>query len=399
MFTKKTDRNDRRVDERPCSDIARCNAVGGAIVAAPSALELVPCGPVGLVDVAALRASSGSVFRVHQHYGHAGELRFIGDKLPELVERPRGLAAAMCPTNRCPLADARQIFEGNRAGGVLGLSHNLLGDAMVSIAPESLLVLPEAVEMPLGARRVGALERSAEFGGLAAHLLDARAGVRDAIGINGEVDDAEVYAENALDLDRLGIGNVHDRAEKEHVIEQHEVGLATNAVVKFGFEIIVEGHVDERSAIECENGNSVQRLPTEYALVIDHRAVRFEVRLNGLVELVGFASLGDCADGHLCGEPELFAQITIDEWVHPELAGAFQLERFGGCIVASEVELLHSAEQGSVLLIGCAEFDFERQIHGVMDMGALYTYSFLSPIPPTAKACGFPWRLGKVGEK
>ena len=399
MSTKNPVRDDGRVDSRPCSDVDRCNAVGGASVAAPNALELTPRWPIGLVDMAARRASSGSVSRVHQNDRHTGELRFVGDELPELVERPRGSAAALSPANRCPLADAAQTFEGDRARGVLGLGHQFLGDAMVGIAPETLLVSRQALEMPLCGLRAAGLEFGAELCGLAAHFFNTRAGMRLSIGIDGDVHDAQVHAENALDLDRLGIWNVDYGAEIEHIIDKNEVGLTTNAVVQLGFEIVIDGHMDEGTSIEGQDGNSVQRLPTEYSLVVDHRAMRSEVRPDGPVELVGFDGFGDGANGHLGGQPELLAHGPIDGGLNLDLAGELQLKGHASDVVASKIEVLHRSDERGVLLRSRTELDFEGQIHEGIAYGLQYTYYLRPPIPPTAKACGLPWRqkVKKIG--
>jgi hypothetical protein len=73
-------------DSSPARDVAGRDVVGEASEPAPPAAEHIPRGAVPLVDVAALRAFSRGVPRVHQHYGHSGEFRLVGDERPELPE-------------------------------------------------------------------------------------------------------------------------------------------------------------------------------------------------------------------------------------------------------------------------------------------------------------------------
>lgn len=380
-MVQKSIRNNRRIDERPCSDIARCDVICRTSAATSITLKLVPGRPVSFVDVAALGTHSGSISRIHQHDLHPSDLCFIGDKLPELVERPRTLAAALRLSNRGPIEDAFQIFEGNLSLGVLGLSHQFLGNAMVCIGSESILVPRQTLEMPLGGSRAAGLQILAKLRGLAAHPLNVGTGVSFTVGIDRDVDDAEVHAEDALGRDWLGIWDFDNGAEIKHIINQNEVRLTSNTIVQLGCEIIVENDRNDCAPVECQYGYSVCCLPGEDALVIDHRAVWPEVRLDCLVQFIGFDSLGDGANRHLSGQAEPLTCHIVNNRMELDLVGGFQLECHASDVIAGEIELLHCSEQGGVLFCGCAEFDLECQLHSNIDIVLPYTYTFLQFLP------------------
>lgn len=86
-----------------------------------------------LIAVPTLVACATGIGRIDQYERHAGELRLVGDELPELMERPITVAATLCLPNRSPLADAAQVFEGYRSIRAFGLSYEPLADSVVYV--------------------------------------------------------------------------------------------------------------------------------------------------------------------------------------------------------------------------------------------------------------------------
>ena len=73
--------------------------------------------------------------RVNIDYRYASDGGFIVNELPELIETPRTMSMSLSPgSDRCPLSDATEIFQGNQRRGVFGFHDKFLRDAMISIA-------------------------------------------------------------------------------------------------------------------------------------------------------------------------------------------------------------------------------------------------------------------------
>ena len=109
-------RDDRRHDTRPQSDVFSRVDIGVRRVSAGAAKELGLTATVGFFDMSTARALLAGVFRVHQDDRNTGQPRLVVDELPQLGETPiavpRSLFGSSSPG---PRADARQVFQGNRA--------------------------------------------------------------------------------------------------------------------------------------------------------------------------------------------------------------------------------------------------------------------------------------------
>ena len=110
---------------------------------------------------------------------------------------PRCLARVLGP-NRCPIADARQVFDGDPATGAFGQADDRLADAVVLVAAEVRLSLRRR-RLSLLLRPLGPLASGAASGlrwCASSDRLDGLARVGVAVAVGGDVDDAQVDAEH-----------------------------------------------------------------------------------------------------------------------------------------------------------------------------------------------------------
>jgi hypothetical protein len=98
-------------------------------------------GTVALVGHPELRADARRGAGIDQRDRDSRETRLVLDKGAKLMERPTVLAATLCLLNRCPVADARQISQGNAAFGVVGFRDHLLGSPVVHVGGETRFFL------------------------------------------------------------------------------------------------------------------------------------------------------------------------------------------------------------------------------------------------------------------
>ena len=72
------------------------------------------------VNVSAGKARLRRVAGIDQHDWHPNTRRFVLHESSKLGECPIGVARSLPPSNRSPVADAFEVFQGNPASGVFG---------------------------------------------------------------------------------------------------------------------------------------------------------------------------------------------------------------------------------------------------------------------------------------
>ena len=76
---------------------------------------------------------------------------------------PTVLAASLCPSNRDPVANARQVFQSDPAPRVLGCRHQLFGNAMIFVCGKASFLAPALFEQAFGRLRAFFLQPLAQF--------------------------------------------------------------------------------------------------------------------------------------------------------------------------------------------------------------------------------------------
>ena len=110
---------------------------------------------IGFVNVTTSRTGAAGISGVNQENWHANPFGFVGHEGAKLEERPTMQGCPLCATNRNPLADTAQIFQGNRSICVFRFGNQFLAGAVVGVFgkaaffPESRLSLRLAERVPL----------------------------------------------------------------------------------------------------------------------------------------------------------------------------------------------------------------------------------------------------------
>src|SRR5260370_15353952 len=92
-----------------------------------------------LIDTATFGAGARRVAGVNVDDLDAVESRFVQYLAFEVVECPAMQCGSLRLSNRYPVADTTQIFQGNTASSALSLNHNALADAVVGVVRETRL--------------------------------------------------------------------------------------------------------------------------------------------------------------------------------------------------------------------------------------------------------------------
>jgi hypothetical protein len=143
--------------------------------------------------------------------------------------------------------------------------------------------------------------------------------------VGGDLHDTEVDTEKAVCFNRGGGGHVDADIQVEDAVPEDEVGLPL-LHGKSGRLVGSVAHRQQNATADGQERNVPGIPDIQDPLVVNHRAVRVEGRLNVLVALVRFTCLADAAYCPLRGEFELFTQACVDEGLEGDLVGGVFLE-------------------------------------------------------------------------
>lgn len=321
---------------------------------------------VRLVDHPALGARSGRVSRIDCDQWNPDHARLVSDELAKLGECPPMQTVALCLSGLNPLADVRQILDGNREAVAFGVRNDLLGDTMVHVLAKAGLLPAELLQAPLGGFAASTLQSGATTSIVLASGLDGVAGVRTAMAIEGEVDDAEVDAEHAFNIDLARVGNVTNAGEIELAAHEHQINLA----LAEGEQGALALAADERDALA-----TFQR-PDAHA-VIHHSEDAVVVGLSrvlakrddlwrapiGLVGGVRISDLGNAAHGDLSSEAEARSCLGVGQLVQVELARLASTKAALREVVAGFIATLQRLAQELFLISRRLELNVRNELH------------------------------------
>ena len=320
-------------------------------------------GTIAFFRTATHRTFSGGVARVNIGDGDAAPLRFVGDKLPQLIERPAVHCGALRLANRYPVADAAQVFQGDPAASVLSLFHNAFADRVVDVCGKATLLARQLLEATLRAARALALQLLAQAPVTKAHGLNRRPRVHDAIAIYSDIHDAQVNAEKAVRVKRRFFGYLAGRREVEVALAIDQVAFAL-LVCQQGQLVCAghEGHVLS-TAQQPDRHRSIGHAPVQDAAVVGDAAVFSEVALRLPILFVGVDNLADAADGHLRREGKPGANLVVNELMDTVLRPDPVTPDNGADGVAGGVGRRQRFEEQNTLLGGWLQLDYRGQLH------------------------------------
>jgi hypothetical protein len=146
---------------------------------------------------------------IDHRYQHARELRLVADKETQLAEGPIAVSRSLLwPANPRPRPNAAQIFEHNRPLRAFGFTQRVpdqpLADQVVRVFLKSTLATRKSFQASFGRAAPDFLECPTPLCVPLAAVLDSRTRERYAIAISGQIDDAQIDAQEAFSIARCG---------------------------------------------------------------------------------------------------------------------------------------------------------------------------------------------------
>lgn len=320
-------------------------------------------GSIAFVDVPAGRAGARSIARVNRHYWHTGQPRLVLDKGAKLKERPAMQRGSLSATSRYPFADTLEVFEGNPATGVLRDSHDALADRVVGVGGKPALFAGQLLEA--AARRLCALalQPGAQAAVTVAHVFHGAAAVDGPVAVSGDVDDAQVHAQEVVYLRGRRLVHFADLMQVERAAPVDQIRLALHKRQQ-GKLALARDERNSLPPVHRPNGNGLRiQSPRQDTFVIGDAAVRVKRSLPLAVELVGVRDLRQQADGHLRGQLVSLAHGVVASVVQIVLAKGLGFPSDFAHEVRCRVRRFQCAAQQFGLPWFGLELDLSNQFH------------------------------------
>ncbi|KPH97847.1 hypothetical protein OK006_8843 [Actinobacteria bacterium OK006] len=151
----------------------------------------------------------------------------VRDECSQLGEGPAGMGGPLGLAKPYPLADARQVFQGDSATGTFCLGHHMFRDLVVDVPRPSRLLAPPFLQAPFDGRGVLALQLGTQASLAQAGAVQLASGHDLAVRGGGDVRDAQVDPEEVHQVRVQGcFGHLTGGVQKPHAVPLQQIGLA-----------------------------------------------------------------------------------------------------------------------------------------------------------------------------
>jgi hypothetical protein len=320
-------------------------------------------GSIPFIDATAGRTCPAGVARIDEQDRHAEHSRLVGDEGPKLAEGPIVQSCALGgPCGLNPVPDTLEIFKGDRAAGAFGLRHECFADAVVGMRLKPALPAGHSLELAFGGLGAATLKPAPASAQLDTDGFNCLAGIGLAVAVGGDVDDAEIDAENVGRLDQVGIVEVADDGEIPVAAHEHQIHLAP-AVGEQPPLMVAADIGDLLPPAERPDRQLIVGQEPEDTVIERLGAVRPELAPGIGVDLVGVSHFGETSDRDLSRQAETVAKVAINQLLKGEVTEYLPLKSNLGQPVARLVASLKRLLKQDGLLWRRQQFDVRNELH------------------------------------
>lgn len=327
---------------------------------------------VAFINTTTYRTKPGRITRVYRHDQNPGAFRFVDNLLTQVIEAPRVMLSPVSLSNRYPVPDTLQIFQGNTSTGVFGLFNNPLADDVVNVICHSAFFAAALFEQPFSRFSTLALQFLSQLGVTAAKVIQMVAGVGVAIRISGNILNTQVNADKFININWLRCFNFARAKQVKSTVNISQVRLA--ALILQQFKLSLAG--GKRNTLTALGGPDRNLLlinvPAQDSGVIGDSAVLLKKALGFLIQLVGVSNLRDAADYHLSSKAKVAFHIIITHFMKPKLVKYTIAPRPLAYTITGRVSRFQCFEQRLVLLLIRLQLHFSRKFHRIIVAQVFY---------------------------
>lgn len=320
--------------------------------------------PVGLVHIAAARALSAGVARVHVDYRDTRKSSLVADKLTQLCERPPMQLASPCrAVTLGPLPNAFQVLKDQGGAGALRGLHKLLSYAVVFVRHKAPFALGASFQFPLGRLRTLALQLGPKFAVAVPNVVDVLSGVAVARRVHRHVRYAKVYAEVALNVFGRRFRHFARRQKVEFAPGVNEVAFTLLKLEPLKLTLTRREQHFLTALKRPDRHAELVQLPRQDTSVIGNRAVWPEGALDLAVQLVSVGYLPLYTDSNLSRKSEPVSDLPVNELMERELPPRLRIPSHTRDVVARLISPLKSGKQSGVLFGSGQELNLGGELH------------------------------------
>src|SRR5882672_5874964 len=333
-----------------------------------------------------LRTSTRRITRINGNYRHSRNPRLVFHEGAKLSERPTRHPGSLSLAKPCSITNAFELFNGDSRLSVFCFLNEPLADDVVGVPAKASLFLSAGFQLapnvlrPIAALlslRGGNLKDLAAAVVMPACLLYAGAAECFARAHRRQVDYAKVHTQKISVRSWRIVGQINGYEQKPFaVLASDQIALAVLEMKPLGL-VLAHHDRDDHPAFERQQRDAVNALERHQPLVIWDARVFLESGAFGFVSAIGFADLGDAADGHLSRESEIFTQLAVVELLQFDLVGRLEAEGFAGEPIGGGVERCHCGGKFFGLLFVRQESSLQGQFHGAKHNTSGATYHLI----------------------
>lgn len=227
--------------------------------------------------------------------------------------------------------------------------NQFLADAVVDVSDETTLSAPGFLEMLSGGTSFPGLKKFAESAALPPHLADRFSRILIALGIRGDLNDAQIDTDGSSRCKERLFLNFNRDVEIERVVSVDQIGLTFLTLQKF----LLPGSTDEGEMQAALKGvhdhDLIICVPGDEMPVEFNGSCRTEGTTDFFIEFVGLRYFGDGPNNMVGMEPCIHLQRVVGKFVQIALSKRLCLKSsLTGC-VGSSIANMHCFEQSGLL--------------------------------------------------
>ena len=277
---------------------------------------------------------------------NTGQKCFVGNKLFQLVKRPVGMPVALLfASNLSPRANAGQFLDRNRPVRAFGCRNDALTDAVIAVLLKAALLSRQALQLAFRRLRTPTLQPCSQVAVVLSGTINFLARIGLSIAIGGNIDHAQIYAQDSLKFDRLRRGDFACGCQKELALAVNQVGftLAKLQLMELSLARLVADHHPPRSGPDRDK--TMLGVPVQDAIIIGYRSMRSEDPGSVTIEFISIGDFRNAAHNDLCGKSGLLANLGVKELVEIVLPEGTTLPGNFTDLVAGPVRALKRMHQ------------------------------------------------------
>jgi hypothetical protein len=300
---------------------------------------------------------------IYEDHRHAGYLRFIGYFGLQVGKGPRRMLASRSFSDRYPISDPDQIFQGNSEAGVFSFRNNLLAYFVVDVVCHALLFPPALLQQSFGRFCTLALQPGSKFGVSFAETIKVVSGVSLAARIGGDIFNPQINPKKSFNINRLWRLNFACGKQIKLTLYQSQIAFTALELEQFKLTLSGQkGNPQPTGNSPDANGLPVKP-PTENPGVVGNRPVRVKLSPCLFVQLVSIGNFGDATYHHLSGQAKLLFNFAVGYFLKPKLIKGALPPGYVTDVITGGVSLFYRFKQGLMLFRGGLQLHFGGKFH------------------------------------